>query len=60
MLSRTTVYSHVKSVMRKLGVHSRLDVVAAAERLRREESHGEKDPQSRTSKFPALTPEVVG
>jgi DNA-binding NarL/FixJ family response regulator len=38
VLSPTTIYSHVKSVMRKLGVHSRKDAVAAAERLRREES----------------------
>ena len=60
VLSRTTVYSHVKSVMRKLGVHSRRDVVAAAERLRREESRGDKGPHSGLSKFPALTAEVVG
>jgi two-component system nitrate/nitrite response regulator NarL len=37
VLSPTTVYSHVRSVLRKLGVHSRRDAVAAAERLRREE-----------------------
>jgi DNA-binding NarL/FixJ family response regulator len=30
VLSPTTVYSHIKSVMRKLGVHSRRDAVAAA------------------------------
>jgi DNA-binding NarL/FixJ family response regulator len=41
VLSPTTVYSHVKSVLRKLGVHSRRDAVAAAERLRREEALGE-------------------
>ncbi len=40
VLSPTTVYSHVKSVLRKLGVHTRRDAVAAAERLRREESLG--------------------
>ncbi len=40
VLSPTTVYSHVKSVLRKLGVHSRRDAVAAAERLRREEAWG--------------------
>jgi DNA-binding NarL/FixJ family response regulator len=44
VLSPTTVYSHVKSVMRKLGVHSRRDAVAAAERLRREEAVVRKDP----------------
>lgn len=38
VLSPTTVYSHVKSVMRKLGVHSRRDAVAAAEQLRHEEA----------------------
>jgi DNA-binding NarL/FixJ family response regulator len=36
-VSSTTVYSHVKSVLRKLGVNSRRDAVIAAERLRREE-----------------------
>ena len=40
VLSRSTVYSHVKSVLRKLGVHSRHDAVAAAVRLRREEALG--------------------
>jgi two-component system nitrate/nitrite response regulator NarL len=40
VLSPTTVYSHVKSVLRKLGVHSRRDAVTAAERLRREEASG--------------------
>jgi DNA-binding NarL/FixJ family response regulator len=38
VLSRSTVYSHVKSLLRKLGVHSRCDAVAVAERLRREEA----------------------
>jgi DNA-binding NarL/FixJ family response regulator len=38
VLEQTTVYSHVKSVLRKLGVHSRRDAVSAAERLRREEA----------------------
>ena len=36
-LSATTVYSHIKSVLRKLGVHSRRDAVKAAERLRDQE-----------------------
>jgi DNA-binding NarL/FixJ family response regulator len=40
----TTVYSHVKSVLRKLGVHSRQDAVTAAKRLRREEVLGTKAP----------------
>jgi DNA-binding NarL/FixJ family response regulator len=38
VLSQATVYSHVKSVLRKLGVHSRLDAVSAAARLRHEEA----------------------
>ena len=38
VLSPATVYSHVKSLLRKLGVHSRRDAVEAAERLRREEA----------------------
>jgi two-component system nitrate/nitrite response regulator NarL len=36
-VSSTTVYSHVKSLLRKLGVNSRRDAVIAAEHLRREE-----------------------
>ncbi|MFL5865132.1 MAG: LuxR C-terminal-related transcriptional regulator [Solirubrobacteraceae bacterium] len=46
VLSATTVYSHIKSVMRKLGVHSRRDAVDAAERLRREEAMGTNLPTS--------------
>ncbi len=38
VLSPTTVYSHVKSVLRKLGVHSRREAVAAAQRLRTAEA----------------------
>jgi DNA-binding NarL/FixJ family response regulator len=45
VLSVTTVYSHVKSILRKLGVHSRRDAVVAADRLRRQEAGGEKPPQ---------------
>lgn len=44
VLSPTTVYGHVKSVLRKLGVHSRREAVLAAARLRREEAWGIKPP----------------
>jgi two-component system nitrate/nitrite response regulator NarL len=37
VLSATTVYSHIKSLLRKLGVHSRDEAVKAAQRLRDEE-----------------------
>ncbi|HTU29347.1 MAG TPA: response regulator transcription factor [Solirubrobacteraceae bacterium] len=40
VLSRTTVYSHIKSVSRKLGVHTRGEAIVAAEELRREEALG--------------------
>jgi hypothetical protein len=51
VLSPTTIYSHIKSLMRKLEVHSRREAVSAAERLRREEAVGEKRPQLLASKF---------
>jgi DNA-binding NarL/FixJ family response regulator len=38
VLSPMTVYSHTKSVLRKLGVNSRREAVIAATRLRREEA----------------------
>jgi DNA-binding NarL/FixJ family response regulator len=44
VVSPTTVYSHVKSLLRKLEVHSRRDAVTAAQRLRCEEVLGTKAP----------------
>jgi DNA-binding NarL/FixJ family response regulator len=44
VLSPTTIYSHVKSVLRKLGVHTRRDAIIAAQNLRREEVLGIKAP----------------
>jgi DNA-binding NarL/FixJ family response regulator len=38
VLSVETVYSHVKSVLRKLGVHSRQEAIVAADALRRQEA----------------------
>jgi two-component system, NarL family, response regulator LiaR len=38
VLSPTTVYSHVHRVLHKLGVHSRWEAVAAAQRLRQQEA----------------------
>ena len=54
VLSPTTIYSHVKSVLRKLDVHTRRDAIAAAGRLRREEAIGARPPNpSRTPSPPA-------
>jgi DNA-binding NarL/FixJ family response regulator len=40
VLSPTTIYSHIKNVLRKLDVHTRRDAITAAQRLRREEVLG--------------------
>jgi DNA-binding NarL/FixJ family response regulator len=67
VLSPSTIYSHVKSLMRKLGVHSRREVVAVAERLRHEEALGEETgealgekPPSRLEQLPPAPPAVRG
>jgi DNA-binding NarL/FixJ family response regulator len=44
VLSPTTVYTHVYRLLRKLGVHSRFDAVAAAQRLRQQEASSESPP----------------
>lgn len=41
VLSPTTVYTHVYRLLRKLGVHSRFEAVAAAQRLRQQEAASE-------------------
>jgi two-component system, NarL family, response regulator LiaR len=41
VLSPTTVYTHVYRLLRKLGVHSRFEAVAAAQRLRQQEASSE-------------------
>jgi two-component system nitrate/nitrite response regulator NarL len=41
VLSPSTVYTHVYRLLRKLGVHSRCDAVAAAQRLRQQEASRE-------------------
>jgi DNA-binding NarL/FixJ family response regulator len=44
VLSTTTVYSHIKSLSRKLGVHCRSEAIIAADTLRREEALGTHRP----------------
>jgi DNA-binding NarL/FixJ family response regulator len=46
VLSTTTVYTHIKSVLRKLAVHNRTDAIAAAKQLRKHESSSAARPQS--------------
>jgi DNA-binding NarL/FixJ family response regulator len=55
VLSPTTVYSHVKSILRKLEVHSRQDAVRAADRLRRQETLGDKHPHTTPNTSPEPT-----
>jgi DNA-binding NarL/FixJ family response regulator len=51
VLSPSTVYSHIYRVLRKLGVHSRQDAVAAARRLRQEETVWLRTPSAAFSEF---------
>lgn len=48
VLSPTTVYSHVKNLLRKLGVHTRREAVVAAGQLRQEEAWGDSPSGSTT------------
>jgi DNA-binding NarL/FixJ family response regulator len=59
VVSPTTVYSHVKSVLRKLGVHSRRDALTAAQRLRREETLG-RNPPMPSEQVPPSNPRRTG
>jgi DNA-binding NarL/FixJ family response regulator len=53
VVSASTVKSHVKSLLRKLDVHSRRDAVVAAHRLRRIEAMGDKAPPFGPGSSPA-------
>lgn len=52
VLSPTTVYTHIKSVLRKLGVHNRSDALVAAKQLRRQESRSAAGPPHAPSSAP--------
>lgn len=53
VLSPTTVYSHIKNILRKLGVHSRRDAITAAEHLRTQEAQGTKPPDPTPTTSPS-------
>ena len=58
VLSATTIYSHVKSVLRKLGVHNRHDAIIAANQLRRHETHHPTHPHTPTTTPPPHPPHI--
>jgi DNA-binding NarL/FixJ family response regulator len=58
VLSATTIYSHVKSVLRKLGVHNRHDAIIAANQLRKHETHHPTHPHTPTTTPPPHPPHI--
>ena len=58
VLSATTIYSHVKSVLRKLGVHNRHDAIIAANQLRKHETHHPTHPHTPTTTPPPHRPHI--
>ena len=58
VLSATTIYSHVKSVLRKLGVHNRHDAIIAANQLRKHETHHPTNPHTPTTTPPPHPPHI--
>lgn len=48
VLSHTTVYGHIQSLLRKLDVHTRQDAIAAARRLRQQEVRSGEKPSTKT------------
>jgi DNA-binding NarL/FixJ family response regulator len=51
VLSPTTVYSHIKSILRKLDVHCRREAIAVAANLRQTEALGRELPNAGGMKF---------
>ena len=58
VLSATTIYSHIKSVLRKLGVHNRHDAILAAKELRKHETSQATDRQTPTTTPPTHAPTI--
>ena len=58
VLSATTIYSHIKSVLRKLDVHNRHDAITAAKQLRKHETSQTTTPQTPTTTPPTHAPNV--
>jgi DNA-binding NarL/FixJ family response regulator len=56
VLSTTTIYSHIKSVLRKLGVHNRHDAILAAKQLRKHETSQTTNPHTPTTPSRYTTP----